>query len=115
MTQLVIDFEAAREARDRGMQQAVDHAERVHDGWKNEAYTFLLKFCRMHEHFISEDVSDAHEAAGLPQPPTKRAWGALYQKAAREGYMVQDGLGRSRLRHASICPRWRSLVYRSAA
>jgi hypothetical protein len=115
MTQLAINFEAARAARDAGMRQALDHAEAANDGWKHEAYTFLLQFCRSHAEFISEDVSDAHERLGYPQPPTKRAWGALYTKAAREGYIAQCGMGRSRLRHASICPKWRSLVYRGAA
>jgi len=93
------------------MRTALEHAERVHPEWKNEAYTFLVQFAQSHAEFISEDVGDAHEKAGLPQPPTRRAWGALYQKAAREGYIVQCGLGRSRLRHASVCPRWKSLVF----
>lgn len=115
MNQLDLTLPKARELRDAGMKQALDHAEAVHDGWKNEAYTFLLQFAKEHREFQSEDVGDAHKAAGHPQPPTRRAWGSLYVKAAREGYIVQDGTARSRLRHASLCPKWRSLVYRSAA
>lgn len=115
MSQLAINFEQARAKRDAGMALALDHAEAVHDGWKNEAYTFLLAYAKQNLSFISEDVSDAHVAAKLPQPPTKRAWGALYLKAAREGAIEQCGMGRSRHRHASICPRWRSLIYRGAA
>lgn len=113
--QLELDYTAARAARDRGMQQALDHAQAENPDWKTVAYTWLIGYAKTHHQFISEDVGDAYEAAGLPAPPTRRAWGALYQKAAREGYIVQDGMGRSRMRHASICPRWRSLVFRSAA
>lgn len=110
-----LDLESARAARDAGMRQALEHAEAVHADWKTHAYTFLVQYAKSHAEFISEDVGDAHERAGLPQPPTRRAWGSLYQKAAREGYIAQNGYGRSRMRHASICPRWLSLVYRSAA
>jgi hypothetical protein len=34
----------------------------------------------------------------------------VYQKAARNGIIVRDGAGVSLRRHASICPRWRSLI-----
>lgn len=110
-----MSFDLARAKRDAGMTQALDHAEEVNEGWKHDAYTFLLRFAQRTANFISEDVSGAHEKAGLPQPPTKRAWGALYIKAQREGVIAQDGYGRSRLRHASICPRWRSLWFKEAA
>jgi hypothetical protein len=115
MTQLKINFEQARAARDSGMQQALDHAQAENPDWKTVAYTWLIGYAKTHPSFISEDVGDAYEAAGLPAPPTRRAWGSLYTKAAREGYITQDGMGRSRMRHASICPRWRSLVCRTAA
>jgi hypothetical protein len=109
--QQTIDFEAARAARDAGMTQAGEHAERVQAGWKDQAFEFLVRFARRRRFFISEDVSDASkEDPTFPQPPTDRAWGSIYVRAAREGVIVQDGSGRSRRRHASICPRRRSLV-----
>lgn len=109
--QLEINYTAARAKRDEGMTRALEHAERVSPEWKHQAYNFLITYAKTHSEFISEDVGDAHDAAGYPQPPTRRAWGSLYTKAAREGYITQCGLGRSRLRHASVCPRWRSLVF----
>jgi photosystem II stability/assembly factor-like uncharacterized protein len=108
------DLRDAKAARDIGMEKALAHAENTHAGWKHAAYHFLVLYAKQHAEFISEDVGDAHEAAGLPQPPTRRAWGSLYRKAAREGIIVQSGIGRSRLRHATLCPRWRSLVYQHA-
>lgn len=110
--QQVIDFTAAREARDAGMQQSLDHAQAVNPLWGEIAYLFLLRFARCNASFISEDVSDAANASlTFPAPPTDRAWGSVYRRAIKEGLIVQDGAGRSRRRHASICPRWRSLGY----
>lgn len=110
MNQIAIDFEAPRAQREIGMACAMEHAERVSPGWKDLAYQFLLDFARNHPSFISEDVSDASKAAGMEQPPTDRAWGSLYVKAAKSGVIVQSGTGRSRRRHNSLCPRWQSRV-----
>lgn len=108
----VLDFTAARAARDAGMAQSLSNAERLTDGWGDIAYAFLLIYARHNQSFISEDVSGASKGrADFPQPPTDRAWGSVYRRAVREGVIVQDGVGRSTRRHASICPRWRSLIY----
>ena len=113
MNQLVIDFDRA--ARDAGMQRALDHAEGDSPGWSDVAFLFLKQFAATHERFISEDVSDASKEWGMVQPPTDRAWGQIYRRAIKEGVIKQDGAGRSRRRHASICPMWLSLIYRGAA
>lgn len=116
MIQAAIDFEAARRARDEGMSRAQAHAEADVPGWSDTAYGFLLAYARVHERFISEDVSGASKARrDFPQPPTDRAWGPVYRRAVRDGVIVQDGAGRSARRHASICPRWRSLVFGGSA
>jgi hypothetical protein len=109
--QLQLEYMQAFAARDEGMQRALSHAQRECADWKIIAYAWLIGYARTHKEFISEDVGDAHLAAGLSQPPTRRAWGPLYVKAQREGYIVLCGTGRSRMRHASVCPKWRSLVY----
>lgn len=107
--------ESARAAANDGMQRAVDHAEIESPGWVSLAYHFLTNFCLTHEYFISEDVSDASKAWGMVQPPTDKAWGQIYRRAIKAAVIVQDGAGKSRRRHCSICPRWKSLLYRSAA
>lgn len=102
--QLALPMPPAREA---GMTAALEHAG---DGWKHEAFTFLCQFARTHEVFCGEEVSDAHIAAGLPQPPDLRTWGGLYRRAQRDRLItLLDNNGRSR-RRASPCPRYRSLV-----
>lgn len=78
--------------------------------WKNQAYTFLCAYSRGHDIFSAEDVSDAHIAAGHPQPHDLRAWGGLYQRARREGYIaIHDHDGWSE-RRSSPCTHYRSLV-----
>lgn len=88
------------------MERAIEHAG---DEWRDLAYAFLLRFIASHRFFISEDVSNASIAWGMVQPPTLRAWGSVYTRAAKAGLIAQDGTGRSRRRHHSICPRWRAL------
>ena len=99
----------ARRERDAGMAQATDHADDVVPEWQDMAFDFLVAFAKRHPFFISEDVSYASKGAGFPQPPTDRAWGSVYRRAAKAGLIVQHGIGRSNRRHRSICPQWRSL------
>jgi len=95
------------EARQSGMDAALEHAG---DDWKHEAYTFLIGFAKANPLFCGEQVSDAHIAAGLLQPPDLRAWGGLYVRAQHEGVIKRlDNDGWSK-RRASPCPRYRSLV-----
>jgi len=105
----------ARQQRDDGMSRAARHAESDYPGWADVAFGFLRNYCLTHQHFISEDVSDASRVWGMVQPSTDRAWGSVYKRAIKDGVIVQDGAGRSRRRHASICPRWKSLIYLDAA
>ena len=110
MTEL--DLVDAMLARDAGMQRALDHACREHPDWSDLAYAFLVRFCRSHAIFISEDVSDASIEWGMVQPPTLRSWGNVYRQAQRDGVISMCGVGKSRRRHASICPQWLSNVYK---
>lgn len=112
-SQLDIDFDRA--ARDDGMRQSLEHAEAVCSNWAELAYLFLEQYARKHASFISEDVSDASKEWGMVQPPTDRAWGSIYRRAANAGLIAVDGIGRSRRRHASICPKWRSNIYGASA
>lgn len=100
-------------ARNAGMSIAADNADSRHVGWTDRAFMFLKNYAKAHQSFISEDVSDASKEAGFPQPPTDRAWGSVYKRAQKESIILQVGSGRSRRRHASICPRWGSLICKS--
>lgn len=101
-------FDQARAARDQGMQQALEHAEEVTPNWSETAYQYLVNFTlNSTGTFISEDVSDAAaKDPNFPAPPTDRAWGSIYLKAERAGWIKRAGYGRSRRRHASVCIAW---------
>ena len=109
--QLAIDF--ARQARDEGMQQAVDHAESDIPGWGAQALSYLRQYAETHDRFHGWFVTKAADLTGaVPTPPTAKAWGSTFTKAARLGYIRKDGYGQDPHRHANPCPIWRSLVYR---
>lgn len=111
----VTELARARHEAEDGMARALDHAEMDCPGWADIAFHFLHNYAMTHQYFISEDVSDASKVWGMVQPATDKAWGSVYRRAIKDGVIVKDGAGISRRRHASICPRWLSLVFRSAA
>lgn len=111
MDQAVIDFERARQERDAGMQRSVQKAERIDDEWPEVAYSFLTRYARTHEFFQGWEVTRDAKAMGYGAPTDDRAWGAIYRRALQDGVMVVHGVGRNPNRHASICPRYQSLVY----
>lgn len=110
MNQIAIDFNAARQRANVGMQRAADAADRLHSDWSESAFLFLKDYARTHQTFIGEDVSDAHISAGLPQPRDLRAWGGLYQRAQKAGIIVHAGFGKSR-RRCSETKRYASQIY----
>lgn len=110
---MTIDQALAR--ADDGMARSLANAEAECNGWTDLAFKFLEMFCRQNQSFISEDVSDASKKWGMVQPPTDRAWGSIYRRAQRAGLIEMDGVGRSRRRHASVCPRWKSRIFGMAA
>jgi hypothetical protein len=86
-------MDVARQRGERGMEQAADHADRVHRDWQGKALAKCLSHIqtlpRDHK-FIIEDVRLA-VAGDLPEPPDQRAWGAVTQTAIRRLYIVKTG------------------------
>lgn len=104
-------YAEAQAAAAHGIGRALNTTLKKNPEWAAKAYAFLEAFARENETFISEDVSDLSRKTDFPQPHTDRAWGAIYLRAAKSGLIRQEGVGRSRRRHHSICLKWRSLVY----
>ena len=116
MNQPAFDFEAARKARDAGIRRAVDHAEDVTPKWADRAYDFLQGYLRTNERLTSEDVREA--AKGLvPEPPSLRAWGGVFQRAARAGLIERAGYGTARdpRVHMNVVTVWQSRLFGRAA
>lgn len=76
---------AAREGRDVGMAQAVDHADAVDPSWSDVAMEYVKVFARRGCEFMGEDVRTYAQERGMPEPPDRRAWGAVLVRAAKRG------------------------------
>jgi len=85
-----LDLFAARELRDAGIQQAVDHADQVKENWSEDAYNFLLGYLPFVDTFMTEEVREAAEGM-IDEPPSKRAWGAVILRAAKAGLIHRVG------------------------
>jgi len=73
-----------------GMDQAEDHANEVEPNWSQQAYDFLLKYCKTNSQFMAEDVREAADGI-VPKAPTSRAWGGIFRKAAFNGLIHRLG------------------------
>lgn len=95
--------------RDRGIQQATDHAGRQ---WSDQAYDFLLKFLKTNTTFMAEDVRTA-SIGFVPEPPSKRAWGGIIVRAAKQGLIQKVGFRNVKNAKAHCTPAavWESLYF----
>lgn len=90
--------------RDRGIQSSGDHAGSV---WKRRATGYLLEYLAAHrEPFLAEDVREF--AAQLESPPDGRAWGSVFQEAARRGLIVKVGYAPAKSSNLSPKVLWRA-------
>ena len=110
MNQAAFDWDAARIARDAGMQQAAQHADDLQPKWSDMALDRIRAYAASHPQFISEEMTDWAAGQGFVSPADPRAWGAPFQKAARLGIIRKVGYGISQRRHLSPTPLWQSLV-----
>lgn len=85
-----LDIFEGRKLRDKGIKQAVDNADLLHENWANTAYQFLINYLNQGYEFMTEDVRVASFGI-IPEPPSKRAWGAIIVKAKKEGLIYRVG------------------------
>lgn len=114
LMQSALDFDA-RAQRDAGIRKAVEHAEDVTPGWSDRAYHVMRCFVDGQNltgagEFTGEDLRAYADRLGLPQPPHLRAWGAIFQRAAKSGLIVKTGFTTARAPHVhqSILATWRA-------
>lgn len=107
MTQDLFDYAQARARADDGIQRAVTHADAVEPSWSDRALNALLWYAsatgggERPGPFLIEDMRACAYLAGLPPPPDGRAWGAVVQRAARAGHIVQVGFERAKSSNCS--------------
>jgi hypothetical protein len=87
------NIEFARQARDKGIKRAVDHADKDTEKWSDIAYGFLKEFIRIQKQsFLAEDFRMAVTEL-IPEPPHNRAFGGLFMRAAKAGLITRVGFG----------------------
>ena len=111
MTQTDLNFSGA-DLRDRGMQQAVDHANEVSNGWSAIALTFVEHYAMNNLTFSGERVRGA-SAGIVPEPPHLRAWGGVMMKAAKMGIIRKCGYVQvdNPNAHRANATLWQSNIY----
>lgn len=91
---LQLDLFRSRENRDAGIQQAIDHANQVHENWQERAYIQLVDYLKLNKgEFMAEELREWAEGKGFPEPPHARAWGAIIMRAARANLIRKVRIG----------------------
>lgn len=113
MDQLAIDF-TAKEARDAGIQRSIDHATKLDPQWRAAALAHLRAYALANAYVMCEAVRAVAEAAGLPPPPDKRAWGQIMVDGKRAKLVTKLGFVQATdpKVHCNPVGYWKSLVYR---
>jgi hypothetical protein len=91
------------------MAQALNHAESTEPGWGNLVYQEFLWWCLGESgtkftapEFIDYCLKDAR----VPAPPTNKAFGSCFTRAAKAGLIRKVGYQPHPLRHASPTVLW---------
>lgn len=88
--QLPIAFNG-KELKEKGMQKALENAERVNPGWKKECYELFKRFVvGQVEPFKMEDFREWVKGL-LSSPPSLRAYGSITVRAKKEGLIRHVG------------------------
>lgn len=85
------DARLACELRDKGMSQALSHAEFTDPMWGEKAYSVLLEYGPKLGRFTPTDIRACGLASGVPTPPDNRAWGPVLKRAQKAGKIRHDG------------------------
>lgn len=90
-----MDLLNANDLREMGMTQALENADRQVENWGYKAMKHLLSFLAFQgsASFLAEDVRRFAKAGGLEEPPSERAWGGVFVRASRRGFIKSVGFG----------------------
>jgi hypothetical protein len=87
MNQIELSFEA----RDKGIKRAVDHANLLQENWSDQVYQCFVGFILASQApFQMEDFRETLQGF-VADPPSKRAFGHIVLRAAKEGLITRVG------------------------
>lgn len=101
-----LNFDQAKVNANDGMNRAVLNAESHDPEWAAQAYDFLKAFlqCVGPNEFMAEEVRTMAAKTGFTQPPSNRAWGAVIQRASRDGIIEFVGYQKTKNPMAHCTP-----------
>lgn len=102
---------SAESRRDVGIETAEEKANRDKVGWSEDAMHGLELYCLAHDdkEFLAEEVRDwTAEMSLVGEPENGRAWGGVFQRAARQGMIVRVGYAPSKSSNLSPKCLWRA-------
>jgi hypothetical protein len=105
-------FASARAARDAGMARALAHAEAEQPNWGDVAYMALVVFVALHpapRTFTSLEFREWARSR-ISDPPTPKAFGPVFVRAARAGIIRKVGYAPHPERHASPTVLWEAVT-----
>lgn len=79
----------AQKLRDKGIEQSASNADSIIANWSQRAYSMLIAYPL--KTFMTEELRAWAELAGLPKPPSNRAWGGVIIRAKNEGRIRSMG------------------------
>jgi len=103
-----IDFVAGQAAGVAAMEAAEGAANRVQEGWSEEAMEAVRVFGARLGHFTTEQLRNA---CGIKSPTDQRAWGGVIKRAIKLGLIVHDGFDLALQAHNRPVYRWRFVGY----
>ena len=94
-----------------GHKRADDAAKHAGSEWLEEALCAFKNHAIKHQYFTTEDVRSACQ--NLPDPPDKRAWGAVPRIAKKDGIVSAHSWTRanSQTVHGMVVTLWKSHIY----
>lgn len=94
-----------------GHNRAQDAADHAGEDWQEQAMNAFRSHAEKNKTFTTEQVRAAHPE--LPEPPDKRAWGAIPRIAKRRGIVNSHGWTRadSHTVHGMVVTLWKSNIY----
>lgn len=104
------DYPDAEIRRDIGIGDSAAHAEFDMPGWLDDAVACVREYARTHAGltYLAEDMRYWAKLGGLPEPPERRAWGAVIRIASKEGCIVRAGTAPARSSNLSPKVLWKS-------
>lgn len=103
---LTLDIKEASEARQAGMDKAINHADQVNPGWSELAGDYFREWLNgwpAGYRFLIEDFRLSASIRGLPEPPSNRSFGAIPVRAQRDGLIKSVGLKATKSKKGHRC------------